>query len=175
MEQQDLELERRVWQRISGGEQECGGVPSLREMEQRCRESAAAFRQLAQLCTGAMRDGLQELFRQEYGNALTLMGMRVLSGEEPEKMPCCPWTKTGVCRALALAYRTRPGPGRGNTNRFSLPWSGLRRRKWASSWPSSACAKGDNQEPFDTDRMRLHLCFPNGRMHLSLRKGWDYK
>ena len=106
MEQQDLELERRVWQRISGGEQECGGVPSLREMEQRCRESANAFRQLAQLCTGAMRDGLQELFRQEYGNALTLMGMRVLSGEEPEKMPCCPWTKTGICRALALAYRT---------------------------------------------------------------------
>lgn len=106
MEQQDLELERRVWQRISGGEQEFGGVPSLRDMEQRCRESANAFRQLAQLCTGAMRDGLQELFRQEYGNALTLMGMRVLSGEEPEKMPCCPWTKTGVCRALALAYRT---------------------------------------------------------------------
>ena len=106
MEQQDLELERRVWQRISGGEQVCQGVPSLREMEQRCRESASVFRQLAQGCTGSMRDGLQELFRREYENALTLMGMRVLSGEEPEKMPCCPWSKTGVCRALTLAYRT---------------------------------------------------------------------
>lgn len=107
MEQQDLELERRVWQRISGGGTDCDpeGGTSLREMEQRCREAAGVFRQLAQSCTGSMRDCLQELSRQDYANAMTLMGMRVLSGEEPEKAPGCPWSKTGTCRALALMYR----------------------------------------------------------------------
>lgn len=104
MEQQDLELERRVWQRVSGA-QTAGEGNSLREMEQRCRESALAFRQLAQSSTGQMREMLQELHRQEHGNALTLLGMRILSGEEPEKMQCCPWSKTGTCRALALAFR----------------------------------------------------------------------
>ena len=107
MEQQDLELERRVWQRISGGGTECGETdgPSLREMEQQCREAATVFRQLAQSCSGAMRDCLQELGKQEYANAMTLMGMRVLSGEEPEKGSGCPWNKTSTCRALALLYR----------------------------------------------------------------------
>lgn len=104
MEQQDLELERRVWQRVGGaqGQEAC---TSLREMEQRSRESAMVFRQLAQTSTGRMRDTLQELHRQEYGNALTLRGMRILSGEEPEKQIGCPWSKTGTCRALALAFR----------------------------------------------------------------------
>lgn len=106
MEQQDLELERRVWQRVSGTQVPAQGeCTSLREMEQRSRESAMVFRQLAQTSTGLMRDTLQELHRQEYGNALTLLGIRVLSGEEPEKQPGCPWTKTGTCRALALAFR----------------------------------------------------------------------
>lgn len=107
MEQQDLELERRVWQRISGGGSECGaaGGSSLRELEQQCREAAAVFRQLAQSCTGFMRDCLQELGKQEYANAMTLMGMRVLSGEEPEKTSSCPCNKTSTCRALALLYR----------------------------------------------------------------------
>ena len=63
------------------------------------------FRQLAQTSTGLMRDTLQDLHRRENGNALTLMGIRILSGEEPEKQPGCPWTKTGTCRALALAFR----------------------------------------------------------------------
>ena len=106
MEQQDLELERRVWQRVSGAQVPAQGeCTSLREMEQRSRESAMVFRQLAQTSTGLMRDTLQELHRQEYGNALTLLGIRVLSGEEPEKQPGCPRTKTGTCRALALAFR----------------------------------------------------------------------
>lgn len=108
MEQQDLELERRVWQRVSGAQPqvpEGEACASLREMEQRCRESAMVFRQLAQTSTGLMRDTLQDLHRREYGNALTLMGIRILSGEEPEKQPGCPWTKTGTCRALALAFR----------------------------------------------------------------------
>ena len=104
MEQQDLELERRVWQRVSGNVGTTA-QPSLREMEQRSRESALAFRQLAQQCPISMRETLQELARMEHGNAAALLGMRVLSGEEPEKTPCCPWTKTGTCRALALAYR----------------------------------------------------------------------
>lgn len=104
MEQKDLELEQRVWQRVSGVQAPEEGT-SLREMEQRCRESASVFRQLAQSSTGQMREMLQELHRQEYGNALALMGMRVLSGEEPEKLQCCIWPKTGTCRALALAYR----------------------------------------------------------------------
>ena len=117
MEQQDLELERRVWQRVSGGG-EREEQPSFREMEQRCRESALAFRQLAQLSTGLMRETLQQLARQEQGNAMTLLGMRVLSGEEPEKTPCCPWTKTGTCRALALAYR-RSCQAREDYSRFA--------------------------------------------------------
>ena len=111
MEQRDLELERRVWQRVSGAQpaEASGEVSqpgtSLRELEQRSRESANVFRQLAQTVTGMMREMVQELYHQEYHTALTLRGMRVLSGEEPEKPACCPWTKTGVCRALALAYR----------------------------------------------------------------------
>ena len=110
MEQRDLELEQRVWQRVSGMAPE-GEKPSLcektslGEMERRCRESASVFRQLAQISAGQMRETLQELHRQEYGNALTILGMRILAGEEPEKTVCCPWTKTGTCRALALAYR----------------------------------------------------------------------
>lgn len=105
MEQKDLELERRVWQRVGGGGKPCAASPSLREMEQRSREAATVFRQLAQLCAGAMRESLQELYRQEYGTAAKLLGMRVLSGEEPEKVLSCPWNKTGICRALSLSYR----------------------------------------------------------------------
>ena len=113
MEQRDLELERRVWQRVNGASggktaQPCTQeVPetSLRELEQRSREAANVFAQLAQTVSGMMRQMLQELYHQEYHTSLTLRGMRVLSGEEPEKITCCPWTKTGVCRALALSYR----------------------------------------------------------------------
>lgn len=113
MEQRDLELERRVWQRVSGAQGGKTAQPcepdlqgtSLRELEQRSRESANVFRQLAQTVSGMMREMLQELFNQEYHTAMTLRGMRVLSGEEPEKPSCCPWTKTGTCRALALSYR----------------------------------------------------------------------
>ena len=113
MEQRDLELERRVWQRVNGANggktaQPCTQeVPetSLRELEQRSREAANVFAQLAQTVSGMMRQMLQELYHQEYHTSLTLRGMRVLSGEEPEKITCCPWTKTGTCRALALAFR----------------------------------------------------------------------
>lgn len=104
MEQRDLELEQRVWQRVSGGppvQQEA----TLAQLERRCRESAGVFRQLAQSCAGVMRESLQELYRQEYSNAMTILGIRILSGEEPEKLSTCPWNKTGICRALALAYR----------------------------------------------------------------------
>ena len=104
MDQKDLELERRVWQRVSGGAPAENGT-TLRMMEQRCREAASVFRQLAQSCSGQMQQQLQELYRQEYGNAMTLLGRRILSGEEPDKLQSCPWTKTGTCRALALAYR----------------------------------------------------------------------
>lgn len=110
MEQRDLELEQRVWQRVSAvtptGERIAScALTSLGEMERRCRESASVFRQLSQSSTGQMQQMLQELHRQEYGNALTILGMRILSGEEPERCACCPPSKTGTCRALALAYR----------------------------------------------------------------------
>ena len=113
MEQRDLELERRVWQRVNGANGGKTGQPctqevpetSLRELEQRSREAANVFAQLAQTVSGMMRQMLQELYHQEYHTSLTLRGMRVLSGEEPEKITCCPWTKTGACRALALSYR----------------------------------------------------------------------
>ena len=107
MEQQDLELERRVWQRITDGGTDRAPTEgaSLREMERQCRETAMVLRQLAQSSNGSMRDCLLELGKQEYANAMTLMGMRVLAGEEPEKTSPCPWSKTGTCRALALLYR----------------------------------------------------------------------
>ena len=75
MERKDLELEQRVWQRVNGckpGREEA----SLRELEQRCRESAQVFRQLAQGCSGPLREGLAELHRQEHANALTIRGIR---------------------------------------------------------------------------------------------------
>lgn len=104
MEQRDLELEQRVWQRVSGAAP-AREEATLAQLERRCRESAGVFRQLAQSCAGVMRESLQELYRQEYGNAMTILGIRILSGEEPEKLGTCPWDKTGICRALALAYR----------------------------------------------------------------------
>ena len=72
MEQRDLELERRVWQRVNGANggktaQPCTQeVPetSLRELEQRSREAANVFGQLAQTVSGMMRQMLQELGRE---------------------------------------------------------------------------------------------------------------
>ena len=84
MEQRDLELERRVWQRVNGANggktaQPCTQeVPetSLRELEQRSREAANVFAQLAQTVSGMMRQMLQELYHQEYHTSLTLRGMQ---------------------------------------------------------------------------------------------------
>lgn len=101
MEKKDLEMEQRVWQRVKGG-------PDLRGMELRCRESAAAFRQLAASASGENRDTLLRLHGQEHANAERLLGMRILSGEEPEPKRKYDAVPTPLLRGLAQAvHRSR--------------------------------------------------------------------
>lgn len=102
MEKQDLELEARVWQRV-GGVQEAG--EELREMEMRCRESAAVLRQLAGQSGGANRETLLRLSRETLGDAQMLRGMRILSGEEPERIPNEMAANVTLRRGLAQCFR----------------------------------------------------------------------
>lgn len=97
----DQETEQRVWERVSGKEQELAG---LRNMELSCRESAAVFHQLAASASGERRERLQGLMRRESGNAMALRGMQVLDGEEPEPIHLPP-QKNAPRRALAQSFR----------------------------------------------------------------------
>lgn len=94
--QQDVEL--RVWERVSGAREQ---EPDLRGMELRCRESAAVLRILAEGCTGELRERLVRLQWQIHNEALTLRGMRILQGEEPERMRNYSAGKVGLRRGLA--------------------------------------------------------------------------
>lgn len=102
MEKQDLELEARVWQRV-GGMQEA--PEELREMEMRCRESAAVLRQLAGQSGGTNRETLLQLSRETMGDAQILRGMRILSGEEPERVPNETASNVTLRRGLAQCFR----------------------------------------------------------------------
>lgn len=100
----DQETERQVWQRVTG-QTAPGHLPSLRGMELRCRESAAAYRQLAMSRTGQARETLLHLHRQAASSADRIRGIRILAGEEPEKRSGYADTSNGYRLSLAQALR----------------------------------------------------------------------
>lgn len=89
MNEQDLDLEQRVWERVNGGT----GVPQPRQDDRMrslillAEESAADFRQLARRYTGTRREQLLQFSRQTGSNADTLRGMYHLSGGENDLRP----------------------------------------------------------------------------------------
>lgn len=97
----DIETEQKVWERVSGQEPE-----SLRGMEMRCWESSEAFRQMTAAAPIQIRERLRHLSKKSYANAMTIRGMRVLSGEEPEAVQQKgTQIKTGLRRGLAQCFR----------------------------------------------------------------------
>lgn len=102
MAKMDREMEKRVWERVKGCAEPGIG---LRGLELRCRESAAAFRLLAQGCRSDLRERLLALHRQEHCNALTIRGMRILDGEEPEQLKGYASQDVPRAQALAQAFR----------------------------------------------------------------------
>ena len=99
----EQEMEMRVWERVSGAGQEV--QPDLRGMELRCREQAAVFRILAENCPNELRERLLKLHRQVHNDAMALRGMRILAGEEPEKLRGYAAGKVALRRGLAQCYR----------------------------------------------------------------------
>ncbi len=102
MAKMDRETEKRVWERVKGCAEPGIG---LRGLELRCRESAAAFRQLAQGSRGELRERLLALHRQEHCSALTIRGMRILDGEEPEALRGYASPDVPRAQLLAQAFR----------------------------------------------------------------------
>lgn len=102
MAKMDRETEKRVWERVKGCAEPGIG---LRGLELRCRESAAVFRLLAQGCRNDLRDRLLALHRQEHCNAMTIRGMRILDGEEPEELKGYASPDIPRAQLLAQAFR----------------------------------------------------------------------
>ncbi len=102
MAKMDRETEKRVWERVKGCAEPGTG---LRGMELRCRESAAAVRPLAQGCRNDLRERLLALHRQEHCSALTIRGMRILDGEEPEELRGYASPDIPRAQLLAQAFR----------------------------------------------------------------------
>ena len=99
----EQEMEMRVWERVSGAGQEV--QPDLRGMELRCREQAAVLRILAESCPNELRERLLKLQRQVHNDAMALRGMRILAGEEPEKLRNYAAGKVALRRGLAQCFR----------------------------------------------------------------------
>lgn len=99
----EQEREMRVWERVSGAGQEVRS--DLRGMELRCRESAAVLRILAENCQSELRERLLRLHRQVHNDAMTLRGLRILNGEEPEKPRNYAAGKVALRRGLAQCCR----------------------------------------------------------------------
>ena len=99
----EQEREMRGWERVSGAGQE--SKTDLRGMELRCREQAAVFRILAENCPNELRERLLKLHRQVHNDAMALRGMRILAGEEPEKLRNYAAGKVALRRGLAQCYR----------------------------------------------------------------------
>lgn len=95
----DMEQEQQIWQRVAGE------LPNLRNMELRCRESAAAFLQMSRAASGEAKAALENLHSLEHGNEMAIRGMRILSGEEPESERQYYSQQSGQRRGLAQAYR----------------------------------------------------------------------
>lgn len=117
MEYDDLELEQRVWQRITGGSREPSPLEPLIAEEE---EAAAVYRHLAAREPGSSHR-LQQLARRSRDHAAILQGMIALSGRQrqsrraPLPRPESPAALlTGACRscaALAKRYQELSGHG----------------------------------------------------------------
>ncbi len=92
-----------VWERVAGRD---SAPPELRGMEQRCREMAALFHVLAEQTRGEQRERLTHLQRAEQADAMALLGMRILAGEEPGQARFFRADKVGLRRGLAQAFRS---------------------------------------------------------------------
>lgn len=101
MSDMDFETEQSVWERVNGREPE-----PLSALEMCCWESAQAFRQMAADAPAQMRETLRQLSKRAYANAMTIRGMRVMNGEDPEPIQeKLPQNKTGLRRGLSQCFR----------------------------------------------------------------------
>lgn len=100
MEQSDLDLEQRVWQRMTGGTQD-----PLEILAVQAEEAASAYRYLAQNGPAKKRDRMQAVYRQAAASAAALRGMVILSGREALRQHSYGSSREHASRMLALAYR----------------------------------------------------------------------
>lgn len=84
MENEDLELEQRVWQRIGGGRQQTDLLESLIRNEEEC---AAVSRHLAARESGSRKSRLLAVVQQSRENAGILKGMLKMSGGQWHSHP----------------------------------------------------------------------------------------
>lgn len=106
MDSTDLELEQRVWQRVSGGNGAAAEeTENLQAWVLRAEESAADYRSMASRMQGAKRERLLAMSREAAGDAAALRGMCRLSGGGFHK--AAPYTppKEELSRMLGRSYR----------------------------------------------------------------------
>lgn len=104
MEQEDLELEQRVWQRIGGGEEAGQGNVDLHGMMLQAEQIAGVFQDQARNAGGNRREILMELHRHSAGNANALRGMLHMDGRELRQPRA--WGASRDPGALPRAYRS---------------------------------------------------------------------
>lgn len=102
MHQTDLDLEQRVWQRVSGGEK-----PGLEPLLRQAETEAAGLRYLYRTRGGA---GLQKLVSAAAANADALRGLVILDGGTPSAGQTAVPSPTGLtaslCRGSEALCRT---------------------------------------------------------------------
>lgn len=101
MEQEDLELEKRVWQRI--GSNAAAGLPEPEEMRILAEQTAHELRSQARISGGSRREMLAELARHCSLHADALRGMMHLQALQPRQIR--PWETGREPGALPRAYR----------------------------------------------------------------------
>lgn len=107
----DVELEERVWNRITGIAQVTPTQPpkengcSLFTMLQDSEESAGVYRYLTAHTMGLRRDRLSMLYRRESDHAAAIRGMLILNGDSFDMQNHYEPGKEGLNRILAKAYR----------------------------------------------------------------------
>lgn len=104
MDQEDLDLEQRVWARIGDIGPDCEEKSGMEMMLRMNEESAYVYRQLAARSSGSRREKLMGLHRQTVSAVQTLRGMLMLEAETPGRsgvVPC----QDSTTRALAKAFR----------------------------------------------------------------------
>lgn len=105
MDQEDLELEERVWQRIGMGGNSMGKQDHLHGLMLRAESAAADYRRMAMLAAGQRRERLLKLRQQELEDAAALRGMLILAGGNPGKMKKYAPAGESLSRMLARTYR----------------------------------------------------------------------